>query len=177
MREAPGGLSVFCRPHGTAAMIEVRNIAKQFKQVVAVKAVSFAAQDQRITALLGPNGAGKSTTLRILSTMLTPDSGSAWVGGVDVAENPMQVRRNIGVLPHNSGLYGRLTAIENIRYFGRLQGIDKADLEDRIEALIEQLDMTEFATRRTAGFSQGIEPREAAFERSLRDLPKALLRF
>ncbi len=136
-------------------MIEVHNIAKQFKQVVAVKSVSFSAQDQRITALLGPNGAGKSTTLRVLATMLIPDSGTARVGGVDVAEDPMQVRRNIGVLPHNSGLYGRLTAIENIRYFGRLQGLDKTELEQRIEALVEQLDMTEFATRRTAGFSQG----------------------
>lgn len=136
-------------------MIEVRNIAKEFGSVQAVKDVSLKAQDGRITALLGPNGAGKSTTLRILSTMIIPDSGNTIIDGIDVAADPMTVRKRIGVLPHNSGLYGRLTGVENINYFGKLQGLEPTRLTQRIESLIEQLKMGDFAHRRTAGFSQG----------------------
>ncbi|MDG2278287.1 MAG: ATP-binding cassette domain-containing protein [Pseudomonadales bacterium] len=136
-------------------MIEVRNIAKEFGSVQAVKDVSLKAQDGRITALLGPNGAGKSTTLRILSTMIIPDSGNTIIDGVDVVADPMTVRKRIGVLPHNSGLYGRLTGVENINYFGKLQGLEPTRLTQRIESLIEQLKMGDFAHRRTAGFSQG----------------------
>lgn len=136
-------------------MIEVRKVSKHYKAVRAVNEVSFDAQDGRITALLGPNGAGKSTTLRILATMIKPLSGSAHVGGHDVSADPMGVRKTIGVLPHNSGLYARLSGIENVRYFGRLQGMQRADVEARIEVLLEQLEMGDFAQRRTAGFSQG----------------------
>ena len=117
-------------------MIEIHELAKSYGEVQAVRGVSFKAADGRITALLGPNGAGKSTTLRILSTVSAPDGGSARVDGVDVMEDPMKVRQSIGVLPHNSGLYARLTGIENVRYFGRLQGIAPSDLETRIEALV-----------------------------------------
>lgn len=136
-------------------MISINQLVKSYGKVEAVRGVTFGAQDGRITALLGPNGAGKSTTLRILSTVAEPDSGSAEVAGLDVIKEPMAVRRQLGVLPHNSGLYARLTGIENIRYFGRLQNINKQELALRIEALIEQLDMQDFCTRRTAGFSQG----------------------
>ena len=136
-------------------MIEVKDIAKRFKKVEAVKSVGFSAQDGRITALLGPNGAGKSTTLRVLSTMIKPDSGTAEVGGLDVQAEPVAVRQNIGVLPHNSGLYARLSGIENIRYFGELQGLSKATLDERVETLLTELRMEDFADRRTAGFSQG----------------------
>lgn len=136
-------------------MIEVAAIAKSFKGVQAVKSVSFQAQDKRITALLGPNGAGKSTTLRILASVIKADRGKATVDGVDVHQQAMLVRQNIGVLPHNSGLYGRLTGTENIRYYGQLQGLQRQPLEHRIAELIEQLSMGDFADRRTAGFSQG----------------------
>ena len=136
-------------------MISVRNLVKSYGDVRAVRDISFDARDGRITALLGPNGAGKSTTLRILSTVAEPDSGRAEIAGVDITEQPMEVRRHIGVLPHNSGLYARLTAVENTRYYGQLQNISAQDLEPRIEALVEQLDMPDFCNRRTAGFSQG----------------------
>ncbi len=136
-------------------MIEVSNLSKRFGAVQAVKQVSFTARDGNITALLGPNGAGKSTTLRILASVVQPDGGYARVAGMDVAGQAMQVRRSIGVLPHNSGLYARLTGVENIRYFGRLQGLSNSELDERIEGLVEMLDMADFAGRRTAGFSQG----------------------
>ena len=136
-------------------MIEVTDISKRFGAVTAVDSVSFRANDGRITALLGPNGAGKSTTLRILATVIRADAGQAFIAGLDTQADSMAVRRAIGVLPHDAGLYTRLTAVENIRYFGALQGMPKVQLEARIDELVAQLDMASFAHRRTAGFSQG----------------------
>ncbi len=155
-------------------MIEIHDLAKSYGAVQAVRGVSFTATDGRITALLGPNGAGKSTTLRILSTVSAPDTGSARVDGVDVIEDPMKVRQAIGVLPHNSGLYARLTGIENVRYFGRLQQIAPVELETRIEALVEQLEMSDFCNRRTAGFSQG-QKIKIALARALIHDPKHVI--
>lgn len=136
-------------------MIEVNDLHKSFGAVKAVDGVSFAAQDGRITGLLGPNGAGKSTTLRILYTVLKPDSGTATIDGVDVVDNSLQARARIGTLPHGSGLYPHLTARENIRYYARLYGIAADSTEERIESLIDELDLRDFADRRTHGFSQG----------------------
>lgn len=136
-------------------MIRTRALVKSFGTVRAVTDVAFAAADGRITALLGPNGAGKSTTLRILATVLRPDSGEAWVDEHEVTEQPTAVRRAIGVLPHGAGLYDRLTARENIAYFGALHGLSRAHVARRVDQLVEQLDMGDFAHRRVAGFSQG----------------------
>lgn len=136
-------------------MIEVDGLVKHYGPVEAVRGISFEAADGKITALLGPNGAGKSTSLRILSTVAAPDQGRACIAHIDVLEDPMSVRRQIGVLPHNSGLYQRLTGVENIRYFGRLQNLAPQHLETRIDQLVDQLDMHDFCHRRTAGYSQG----------------------
>ena len=91
-------------------MISVRNITKSFGKVQAVRDVSFDAPDGRITGLLGPNGAGKSTTLRVLYTVIRPDSGSASIDGVDVLTDSLEARRRVGALPHGAGLYQHLTA-------------------------------------------------------------------
>jgi sodium transport system ATP-binding protein len=136
-------------------MIEVANLAKRFGSVVALRDVSFDAPDGVITGLLGPNGAGKTTTLRVLYTLLRPDSGRARVDGLDVATDPIAVRRRLGALPDSRGLYGRLTSRENIRYFGRMQGLGGAELERRIDELVHMLDMQEIADRQVEGFSQG----------------------
>jgi sodium transport system ATP-binding protein len=120
-----------------------------------VQDVSFSAANGRITGLLGPNGAGKTTTLRILYTLLRPDRGAALVDGYDVIASSAEVRRRIGVLPDNRGLYARLTTREHIRYFGRLQGLRGAALERQIDDLIKLLDMQDIADRRADGFSQG----------------------
>jgi sodium transport system ATP-binding protein len=136
-------------------MIRVEGLRKSFGAVAAVRDVSFDAADGRITALLGPNGAGKSTTLRILSTVLEADAGSAIVDGHAVARDPMAVRRSIGVLPHAAGLYARLTARENVAYFGALHGLRGPALAARVDRLVERLDMGAFANTRVAGFSQG----------------------
>ena len=128
---------------------------KSFGEVRAVADASFSAADGKITALLGPNGAGKSTTLRILSTVLKADGGEAWIDDHEVAADPMAIRRNIGVLPHAAGLYNRLTARENIAYFGALHGLKRSTLKERMDGLMERLDMGEIADRRVDGFSQG----------------------
>ena len=110
-------------------MIQVQGLSKSFGKVKAVQNVSFSAPDGQITGLLGPNGAGKSTTLRMLYTLLKPESGSAQVDGFDVSQSPIEVQRRIGVLADARGLYSRLTSRENIRYFGRLHGLEGEMLE------------------------------------------------
>ena len=136
-------------------MIEVRNLHKAFGKVKAVDGVSFSARDGEITGLLGPNGAGKTTTLRMLYTLMAPDSGQVLVDGIDAAVDPLGVRRQLGVLPDARGLYKRLTARENIDYFARLQGLPEDLLKSRREALIQALEMGDIAERRAEGFSQG----------------------
>ncbi len=136
-------------------MIEVRDLHKSFGTVKAVDGVSFTARDGEITGLLGPNGAGKTTTLRMLYTLMNPDSGQVLVDGIDAARDALGVRRELGVLPDARGLYKRLTARENINYFGELQGLSKEELATRREALIRGLEMEDIADRRTEGFSQG----------------------
>ncbi len=136
-------------------MIRAEGLGKRFGSVHAVDDVTLEAPDGRITALLGPNGAGKSTTLRILATVLRPDTGHAWVDGHEVAADPAAVRRIIGVLPHGAGLYERLTARENIAYFGALHGLSRPRLAARIDTLAAMLDMGDFVDRRVGGFSQG----------------------
>ncbi|MCW8807110.1 MAG: ATP-binding cassette domain-containing protein [Rhodanobacter sp.] len=136
-------------------MIEVRDLHKAFGTVKAVDGVSFTARDGEITGLLGPNGAGKTTTLRMLYTLMTPDRGQVLVDGIDAARDPLAVRRLLGVLPDARGLYKRLSARENIDYFGRLHGLSEDLLANRREALIAALGMDDIGDRRTEGFSQG----------------------
>ncbi len=136
-------------------MIEVTDLHKTFGRVIAVDGVSFRARDGEITGLLGPNGAGKTTTLRCLYTLMRLDRGEVRVDGIDAAVDPVAVRRRLGVLPDARGLYKRLTARENIAYFGRLHGLDEATIRARSDAAIAALDMAEFADRRAEGFSQG----------------------
>ena len=155
-------------------MIEVQNLHKKFKKVVAVDDVSFTAEDGHITGLLGPNGAGKTTTLRILYTILRPNAGTARVDGFDVVTQVREVQRHIGVLPDSGGLYPRLTAREHIRYFGRLHGQKGAALEANIEALIKLLDMQDIADRRCEGFSHG-QRLKVAIARALVHQPRNIL--
>ncbi|TNJ33350.1 ATP-binding cassette domain-containing protein [Arenimonas terrae] len=136
-------------------MIEVRDLHKAFGAVKAVDGVSFTAADGQITGLLGPNGAGKTTSLRMLYTLMKPDRGQVLVDGVDATVDPTGVRRRLGVLPDSRGLYKRLSSRENIRYFGRLHGLDDALIAQRTEALAKALDMGDIIDRRTEGFSQG----------------------
>jgi sodium transport system ATP-binding protein len=156
-------------------MIEVRDLYKAFGEVRAVNGVSFTARDGEITGLLGPNGAGKTTTLRMLYTLMKPDAGQVLVDGVDAYTDALAVRRRLGVLPDARGLYKRLTAAENIDYFGKLHGMEPALLASRREALIDGLDMRDIASRRTEGFSQGQRVKTAIARALVHDPRNVLL--
>jgi sodium transport system ATP-binding protein len=136
-------------------VIVVKNLHKSFGDVKAVKGVSFQARDGEITGLLGPNGAGKTTTLRMLYSLLPPDQGEILIDGLNPARDAMEIKRTLGVVPDNRGLYSRLTARENIAYYGELHGLGRQQIAERISALVETLDMADFIDRRTEGFSQG----------------------
>ena len=155
-------------------MIEAENLHKRFGQVAAVRGVSFVARDGEITGLLGANGAGKTSTLRMLYTLLRPDTGQVRVDGLDAFKRPASVKHRLGVLPDQRGLYQRLTARENIRYFGQLQGLGGAELETRIDELIKLLDLDHCAERPSRGFSQG-ERVKVAIARALVHHPRNLI--
>jgi sodium transport system ATP-binding protein len=155
-------------------VIEVSALTKRFGAVVALRELSFTARDGRITGLLGPNGAGKSTALRILAATLTPDTGTACIDGEQVTAGKHALRRQIGILPHNAGLYPLLTARENIEYFGRLANMSRLDARARASELIEWLELGDIADRRARGFSQGQKIR-TALGRALVHRPRNLV--
>ncbi len=159
-------------------MIEVQGLRKSFTTrgsvIRAVDDVSFEARDGEITGLLGPNGAGKTTTLRMLYTLMAPDAGRVLVDGLDPATQPEDVRRRLGVLPDARGVYKRLTARENVEYFGRLHGLDDSAIAERTRRLVAALGMEEFIDRRTEGFSQG-QRTKTAIARALVHDPRNVL--
>ena len=166
--------AVFHDAIGSGAVIEVTGLSKRFGAVEAVRDVSLRATDGRITGLLGPNGAGKSTTLRILYTVIRPDSGDALIDGTSVVHSPLEARRNMGVLPHSAGVYQHLTARENILYYGELHGLARSERESRADELIELLEMKDFATRRAKKLSQG-QKMKTALARALIHRPRNVL--
>ncbi|MFA6310377.1 MAG: ATP-binding cassette domain-containing protein [Sterolibacterium sp.] len=163
-------------------MIAIEHLARSFKAaspgwgrslkrgpalvVHAVRDVNFAAPDGRITGLLGPNGAGKTTTLRMLAGLIAPDAGRVTVDGIDVAARPLDALAHMGVLSDSRGLYTRLTARENIVYYGALQGMARDAAHQRAEDLARMFDMFALLERRTDGFSQG-ERMKTALARAL----------
>jgi sodium transport system ATP-binding protein len=155
-------------------MIEVNALAKAFGKVQAVKSVSFRADDGCVTGLLGPNGAGKTTTLRMLSGLMSPDSGSIHVDGREVTPRDLTVRSQLGVLPDARGLYPLLTAREHVELFGRLQGVPGRELRTRSTELLSLLGLAELTERRVAGFSQG-ERGKVALARALVHQPKNVI--
>jgi sodium transport system ATP-binding protein len=163
-------------------MIEAHNLAKSFTaraqggrtSVIAVADVSFNAADGAITALLGPNGAGKTTTLRIIGTLVKADAGRASVGGLDTTQDALAVRAQLGMLSDARGLYARLTARENIAYYGDLRGVARPVLGERLAMLADLLDMAALLDRRTEGFSTG-ERMKVALARALIHDPQHLI--
>lgn len=155
-------------------MIEVSSLSKRFVQgsgkkaqtVQAVSGVSWRAANGQITGLLGPNGAGKTTSLRMVAGLIAPDEGEVRVDGIHVAAEPQRALARLGALSDARGLYPRLTARENIVYFGRLHGLSAAAAAARAEHLARLLEMKPLLDRRTEGFSQG-ERMKTALARAL----------
>ncbi len=138
-------------------LVEARDLQKRFRSYHAVRGVSFTCYPGEVFGLLGPNGAGKTTTIRMLTTVLRPSSGTARIAGHDVVREPAEVRRAIGVLPENAGVYGRLTGREAIRYAGRLYGLAGAELERRIVDIADALELTPHLDRLSDTYSKGMK--------------------
>ncbi|NHZ60922.1 ABC transporter ATP-binding protein [Massilia genomosp. 1] len=155
-------------------MIVVDDVKKQFGALQALGGVSFAAADGQITALLGPNGAGKTTLLRLLVGLLKRDQGSISIGGIDPAVDPMAVRKDIGFLTDQFGLYERLSTREYLAYFGELNGMTLPAVQRRIDQVADLLVMHDILERRGKGFSQG-QRIKVALARTLLHQPRHLL--
>ncbi len=145
------------------------------EDVEALAGVDLACAYGEIYGLLGPNGAGKTTTLRILATMLAPTSGTAALAGIDVAAQPIEVKRRLGFLSASTGLYARLSPREILRYFGALHGIEREALEARIEELVLAFEITRFADQRCEGLSSGQRQRVSIARAVLHDPPVLIL--
>ena len=143
--------------------------------VQAVRGIDLDCRSGEIYGLLGPNGAGKTTTLRMLSTILAPSAGSARVTGVDVAADPLEVRRRIGFLSGSTGLYPRLTARETLEYFGRLHGLEEDALQGRVDELLDRFRMRPFQDGRCEGLSTGQRQRVSIARAVVHDPPVLIL--
>ncbi|RUO75844.1 ATP-binding cassette domain-containing protein [Idiomarina seosinensis] len=155
-------------------MIEVKQLSKSFKDIQALDKLTFSAPDGKITGLLGPNGAGKTTCLRIIYGLLQAQSGEALINQIDANQDPINARRQIGIFPDKFGLYERLTVREQLTYFAALHNLSGDHLEQRVNKVIEQLDMQSLSDRRSAGFSQG-QRMKVALAQSLVHDPKHLI--
>ncbi len=155
-------------------MIEVRNLSKHFKKFHAIEQVDFIAKDGQVLGLLGANGAGKTTTMRIISAMLRPTHGTALVGGYDVTRHPNEIRRILGIMPENWGLYPHLTPRDHLRFFGEMFEIDRAALDQRIDHLLSILEMQSYADRKCEDFSKGMK-QKVSLARTLLHNPSHLL--
>jgi sodium transport system ATP-binding protein len=147
-------------------MITVKNMAKSYGKIQAVKDVSFEAKDGEITTLLGVNGSGKTTILRSICGLLHPDSGEITVDGILVAEDAQAARTKLGFVPDEFGLYPRLTAREHMDYFAELHGLEGGVLKEAVDKTIKLLHLENIADRRTDGFSLG-ERAKVAMARAL----------
>ncbi len=156
------------------AMVEVAGLVRRYGELLAVDGVSFEVCAGEIFGLLGPNGAGKSTTLRMLATLIQPDSGFAKVCGFDTVRQSEQVRRRIGFQTGDTQLYERLTPVEFLRYFSRLQDMERGLAKERIEHLVEALDIKAFAGRRCGSLSTGQQQRVSIARALLHD-PEVLI--
>ncbi len=141
------------------SILEVQNLVKNYGDFQAVKGVTFNIEEGEIFSLLGPNGAGKTTTISMLSTLYTPTSGDAVIGGHSVTKDPMGVRNIIGVVPQDLALYEDLTARENLIFWGQMYNLSGKSLNIRVDEVLEQIGLTDKAKNRVKTFSGGMKRR------------------
>ena len=156
------------------AAVAVERLEKTLGKNKVLRGISFRAQPGEIFGLLGPNGAGKTTTLRLISTLLSPDSGTVGVLGFDTRKAPEEVRRRIGVVTADIGVYPRLSARENITYFAQLSEVRDSELKRRVDAVIERLDIHSFANQRAESLSSG-QKQKLAIARAIVHDPSVLM--
>ncbi len=159
----------------TPLAIEAVDLHKSYGHTKAVSGVSFTLRRGEILGFLGPNGAGKSTTLRMLTGSLVPDHGSARVDGVDIATDPLEVRRRFGYLPESLPLYWEMQVEEYLRFIARGRGLYGAEASRRIDAIIEQLGLGRMRRRTTGALSKGFRQRVGLAQAMLHDPPVLIL--
>jgi ABC-2 type transport system ATP-binding protein len=155
------------------SVIEVQNLTKTFGKFTAVDNISFTVKKGEVFGLLGPNGAGKSTTLRMLSTLARPTKGTATIGGYDIVKNDTGVRELIGIVSEKMIMYDRLTAKENLWFFGSLFNIPKDVLTKRVDELLELVKLTQWKNAQVGTFSTGMRQRMNVV-RALLNMPQVL---
>ena len=141
------------------SILEVQDLVKKYGDFTAVKGISFDIKEGEIFSLLGPNGAGKTTTISMLSTLYTPTSGDATIGGHSVTKDPMAVKQVIGVVPQDIALYEDLTARENLIFWGQMYGLSGKELNSRVDEVLEQIGLTDKAKNRVKTYSGGMKRR------------------
>jgi ABC-2 type transport system ATP-binding protein len=154
-------------------MIVVQELRKVFRTLTAVHDMSFTVGDGEIFGLLGPNGAGKTTTVRMLAGLIAPTSGTATVNGHPLGETTQQIRAISGILTESPGLHEKLTARQNLAYYGRLYGLRGSTLRDAVNRYLGVVEMTEHADRRVGGFSKGMR-QKVAIARALLHEPEVI---
>ena len=155
--------------------VSMRSLSKSYRDRVTLDDITLDIPRAMVYGLLGPNGAGKTTIVRILSTIIKPTSGSASVNGHDVATHGIDVRKSIGVLPEDTGLYDRLTAVETLRFYGGVQGLSGSRLDDRIDELLTMFELSDRKKDRVAKYSRGMRQKLALARALIHDPPVLLL--
>jgi sodium transport system ATP-binding protein len=156
------------------AAVKIERLEKTLGKNKVLRGISLEANSGEIFGLLGPNGAGKTTTLRIICTLLAPDTGSVEVLGFDTRSAPEEVRRRVGVVTADIGVYPRLSARENIKYFAELSGVLDGELDRRVDAVLTRLDMASFANQRAESLSSG-QKQKVAIARAIVHDPEVLM--
>jgi ABC-2 type transport system ATP-binding protein len=149
--------------------IETYGLTKRFNSFTAVDHVDLSVRNGEIYGFLGPNGAGKSTTIRMLCTLLRPSSGTAKIAGYDIAHEANEVRKKIGLVSEKLIMYPRLTAFENLMFFGGLYGIDRDALRKRVDELLDMVKLTPFKDKLVGSFSSGMRQRVNVIRALLHD--------
>jgi heme exporter protein A len=153
-------------------MVRLEGVVKRFGPIVALRGIDLQLQRGRCLGLFGPNGAGKTTLLKILATLTRPSAGTVWIAGHDAVRDAAQVRRMLGVLSHRTFLYGHLTAWENLRFYGRMFGLQR--LPERIADVLQTVDLTAQAHQLVRTYSRGMQQR-LAIARAILHAPALLL--
>ncbi len=155
-------------------MIEAKSLSKFYGALKAVDDLSFKVEPGQVLGFLGPNGAGKSTTMKMLTGFLTPTSGTAWINGVDVVENSVAARSNIGYLPEGAPSYGEMTVHQFMCFIARARLIDKAVLNDTVDATIAKLNLSEVRRQPIETLSKGFKRRVGLAQAIIHD-PQILI--
>jgi ABC-2 type transport system ATP-binding protein len=156
-------------------MIRTRDLSKRFEEFAAVTEVTLSVGKGELLALLGPNGAGKTTTIRMLVGLLRPTSGDAWVAGYDVAAQPSEVRRHVGLLTEHPGLYLRAVGIDYLQFFGQLYGLEPGTVREQARQWFAHFEMADAAERRIGEYSKGMRQKLAIIRSMLHDPPVLML--